>query len=670
MEGATIFRYANDGTNLGVLKYDEAIHEEDLDGTDKLTVTSVANTMKRDRLVWLDAGGAWHEHMVDSTRRVHAGKGARTESTCSNSISELYGVIAQGQSYRMHVDVLLATLLEGTRWTVLAGDDFGIVEFEVYNKPVRQCIAELCELVHGELETVIVVGESGVTARYVRIVRRRGAQSVMRQFSYSRNMESIKREVAADEVYTRVIGYGAKLDPDDDSEYPARLTVTEDSSLDLTAWGVPNGDGTYSHNVTTYTDSQCTSATFLRKQCRSVLASVSRPLVRYEFDVTESQNAMWEDVRLGNLVLCTDDLFNPPMELAERVSHIRRRLSGRTSCRIAIGERANPLVEQFKAQERVTRSYTGNPTQTAARTPVTTGGSYGHELPSGVGTPESVTPYDPENPLLGVEPSSIEVVTMPRRTDYYDGELMNFEGIQVRLVNSDGSTYTDEWHPEGIVELGELDFEPVMADVSTMRDYVIGSFVQGDALTEYIDPPVGFAIGRTFNYWQKTASGTIFHPSATADKDVRGTVNAFKAGSAYNRFVILLASEESFSYVYNNITFQSLGYSHDGKTVQWGAYSLSGGNYVEYGSDTCPTKDLKKNPNVIGSNTYKPLLAWEMVYGESSKSGHVTVKWTRKDGRVLETTLDVTVAPNPFDSGATWGGGGEDQFSSSGGGKF
>ena len=46
----TIFRYDNLGNSLGVLDYDEATHEEDLDGLDTLTVNAVMQSASANAL--------------------------------------------------------------------------------------------------------------------------------------------------------------------------------------------------------------------------------------------------------------------------------------------------------------------------------------------------------------------------------------------------------------------------------------------------------------------------------------------------------------------------------------------------------------------------------------------------------------------------------------------
>lgn len=378
MEGAlavrdtTIYRYSNSGRSLGVLRYDDAVHEEDLDGTDKLTVTATEFVSKGERLVWKDETGRWHEHIVDGIRGSHRGSSQRNQLTCSNSVSELFGIEAGGTVMKGTVKSILSRLLGLTRWEAGKCSGFGKVELEVWNKNVRECVADLCEECGGEMYTVTPVDEGGVKRRQVCIVKRRGSARVTRQFRYGRNVLGVDREVATDEVYTAIRGYGAKLNKKSTSEYADRLQVAVYSSANLELWGTPTSDG-MGHTWAKYTDDACTDAGFLRRQCKRQLRSLSKPLVRYKFEAVEA-DGVWSDVELGNVVSCVDDEFDPPIEMMERVSGITRHLKGRNTCVVAIGERAKPLVEKFKAQEKQTKRASGNSTRSSASAGVRTGG--------------------------------------------------------------------------------------------------------------------------------------------------------------------------------------------------------------------------------------------------------------------------------------------------------
>ena len=52
-------------SQLGSVKPISATHEEALDGTDTLTLSTFSFLEKGDRLVWRGPDSAWREHVVD-----------------------------------------------------------------------------------------------------------------------------------------------------------------------------------------------------------------------------------------------------------------------------------------------------------------------------------------------------------------------------------------------------------------------------------------------------------------------------------------------------------------------------------------------------------------------------------------------------------------------------
>ena len=305
--------------------------------------------------------------------------------TCSNSLNELYGVIASGTELNGTVKHILASLVSGTRWVVDWCHNFGDIEkIEVWHRNVRECIADLQKLCGGELVTEIEADEHGVNRRTVRLVEERGNKTAKRQFTYGFNMGHVKRNVSG-QVYTRVVGYGARINEDSTEDYAERLSVIEVNPDSLQRWGIPKADGTMGDSTLVYNDEACTSSTFLRKQVKKLLRMHSRPNVTYEFDLDQIGDDGWSGMQLGTVVLVRDEGFNPPLEMRERVTHVTRRMGGRMKCRVVIGDKKdNELITKFKAIEKVAKQSSGNDARTYAETPLNTsggnsytGGSYG-----------------------------------------------------------------------------------------------------------------------------------------------------------------------------------------------------------------------------------------------------------------------------------------------------
>lgn len=422
----TIYRYNVLRKAVGPLDYDTATHEEDLSGNDKLTLVTRENVQKGEFLMWQDNTGRWHEHLVDAVSRVHQGGKARTSVTCSNSLNELYGRMALGTVIEGNVKTILENLVVGTCWEVGATSSTGrfgrIRKLEVWHRNVRECIADLVTLCGGELITTILVDGSGNVTRRVRIMAEYSNDTANRMFTYGRNMENVRREVSSDMVYTKVVGYGAKIEEtaisaelerlqgidtsgmeeDDkkahqerveelrealqkvrDDDYAPRLRVVSTSSAELKErYGVRRADGTMGHSVLVYNDAACTDANFLKRQTDKLMEEYQRPSITYEFDLAQVSDE-WRSMQLGRYVIVKDDGFDPAIEMRVRVTRITRKLRGKMSCRVTVGgRRRNVMVEQFKANEKTTRQNTGNSTKVASRTSTNTGG--GSSYTSGV----------------------------------------------------------------------------------------------------------------------------------------------------------------------------------------------------------------------------------------------------------------------------------------------
>lgn len=716
----TIWRYNNRGHALGVLTYDSAEHEEDLQNSDTLTVITPGYVNKNDYLVWRDSSGTWHEHVVDSTTREHNGKRARTVAKCSNSINELYGSLAGGEFYqKKSVHWVLSTLLADSRWTVGACSNFGTIEIEVWHKNLRECIADICELVGGELVTEIEVGSNGVTSRTVRIVQERGSRAVMRQFRYGRNMTGVKREVSQEQVYTAVVAYGAKAnlatlqakydretDADkkaeyqrkikklQDNDYAPRITVKLPSNRAnaaeiLANYGVPNGSGGVGHHWLVYTDLGCTDGDFLRIQARRALRVCDVPLVRYEFDVSQADDDMWRDVVLGNRVLCVDEGFNPAFELEERISYIRRMLSGRMQCRIAIGERADSASEQYRATSNAIKSTTGNNQRIASRVRNPTGGNYpGVDIPSSDGWDDEG--YDPESGGGGEEramPSAISISVKPSKLAYIEGQKIDYSGIEVVLLDENGEIFTDDNYPDGVIPFDQLTFSAEYAvcgdawyitPTSDISDYIEGALAVAPTATEHHEHKLSDRGAYTGDY-NHDAQYSLSNGFCTVIAHEMPTEYKPTVGYSY-----ICAAENSDGWLYTlGVSVKKDGtmpqrdhgnydcvfsecdargtYTKDGKTVHYYATNIliaDSGVKQSYTVGTFTANSFTLSPSGMDYLSRYKEIAWEMVYNESRVNAcTLPVSWESYDGQSLSDSFEIRVDR-------------EDSYDGSGGGEF
>lgn len=332
-------RFSRWGVNLGRLDVTAATHTEALDGTDEIKVTCSDDVNKGDYIVWVDAQGKTHEHIVDDASRTHGEDGTlRTEFTGVNSIAELWDDWTDDVRPSGQVATALARVLAGTRWTVGACDVNASASVVLYHQSARESIAEIVDAWGGELETTVTTNGSSVVSRQVGVRKLRGNQSSPKRFTWTKDIKTITRTVSADNPKTRVYGYGKGVETDSGA-YGRRLTFesinggkayVEDAAA-TKIWGHPNAGGTALPACTSYVNEQCEDAAQLLKETRAYLEEVSEPKVSYEASVLDlyAFGRSWEGVAVGDRVAIIDKGFTEEgIRLSGRVSQIERDLLG------------------------------------------------------------------------------------------------------------------------------------------------------------------------------------------------------------------------------------------------------------------------------------------------------------------------------------------------------
>lgn len=352
-------RFSRWGVNLGRLDVTAATHTEALDGTDEIKVTCSDDVNKGDYIVWVDAQGKTHEHIVDDASRTHGEDGTlQTEFTGVNSIAELWDDWTDDVRPSGQVATALARVLTGTRWAVGACDVAASASVVLYHQSARESIAEIVDAWGGELETTVTTNGSSVVSRQVGVRKLRGNQSSPKRFTWTKDIKTITRTVAADNPKTRVYGYGKGVETDSGA-YGRRLTFesinggkayVEDAAA-TKIWGHPNASGTALPACTSYVNEQCEDAAQLLKETKAYLAEVSEPKVSYEASVLDlyAFGRSWEGAAVGDRVAIIDKGFTEEgIRLTGRVSQIERDLLGGDAT-VTFGNLVNSMADMWQS---------------------------------------------------------------------------------------------------------------------------------------------------------------------------------------------------------------------------------------------------------------------------------------------------------------------------------
>ncbi len=323
--------------NLGRLDVTAASWTDALDGTDEINITCADDVNKGDYIVWVDAQGKTHEHIVDDVSRKHGESGTlETTFTGVNSIAELWDDWTDDIRPSGQVATALQRVLNGTRWTVGTCDITNSASVVLYHQSARESVAEILATWGGELETTIETNGSKVTARKVGVRKLRGNQSSPKRFTWTKDIKTITRTVSSDNPKTRVYGYGKGVETDSGA-YGRRLTFESvnggktyvENTAATKIWGHPNATGTALPACTSYVNEQCEDASQLLAETKAYLKEVSEPKVSYEASVLDlyAFGRSWEGVAVGDKVAIIDKGFTDDgIRLTGRVSQIERDL--------------------------------------------------------------------------------------------------------------------------------------------------------------------------------------------------------------------------------------------------------------------------------------------------------------------------------------------------------
>ena len=337
-----------------------AIHTDELNGEDSLTVSTTYPLGEGMRLVWRDRFGSCHEHICQDPKGASAAGIPVYTDTALSSICELFGdYIEDKRPHSYSFTKALEVALEPTRWSVGTVDQPGTVSsgMTFYHVSAREALQSILEC-GGELECGIEVGDSGVTRRTVSIRKHRGASDGHRRFAYGKDVQQVTKTEHWGAI-TACYGYGKGVETDAGG-YGRKLTFgdinggkdyVEDAAA-LKAYGRPDGKGGHSHVFGKYEDSECEDAQKLMDDTRAYLDAHKVPGVTYEAEVVDlvAMGRDWEGVGVGDDVQIVDSSFSPTLRCEGRVTKLVTDLLGGTQA-VTLGNVTETMADIWQDQQ-------------------------------------------------------------------------------------------------------------------------------------------------------------------------------------------------------------------------------------------------------------------------------------------------------------------------------
>lgn len=279
-------------------------------------------------------------------------------------------------------------------------------------------------------------------------------------------------------------------------------------------------------------------------------------------------------------------------------------------------------------------------------------GLYGYSevTVSGVGTVTGKD-GDGDDAQASVDPETGEIVTTklvdhiaittpPTKSEYQDGETINFSGLVVHGYSSTGRDL-------GAIPLNKLVMQPTVATYE-------GEGSSKSATSDLVDGPISFGSNYSFRY-ERGPYGTDYAVDTDVVTGMEACITALYSGS---QGVAIFASPtlrtlhevretawkstgEVTDHVENDFEAGTT-YTYGGKTVYYNARGLTLNIYT---SQLSPSPSANVNANNI------PYVAWTAIYGtieEAHSDMTVNVSYSGSDtgGKTLSTSFTVTVTPS------------------------
>ncbi|WP_193786609.1 phage tail spike protein, partial [Bifidobacterium biavatii] len=348
---------------------------QSVDGTDTLDITTTSTINKDERILIQDGMGRWLEYICTSSDVSRSeGNPAITTAYCSNSIIELSrSYIAKTRNRDSNSVGCATNALDGTRWKVgrvEQGSLLHIANISMFRMSSLEALQETCKTFGLEIETQIELSQDGstVATRTVNLYNQRGRTVTTKRFEYGKDLTKVTRTVDADDVVTRLYGWGKGIEKTDENGdttggYSRKITFAdindgkeyvEDDSL-IAQWGIVGPDGTKQHAVGQIQFADCEHPEELLRLTKEAFKTRSQPVLSYTADVIALAKAGYdvEGTDLGDSVQIVDTTFTPALRVEGRVTKIEEDLVGGVAdMKLTLGNITSSFTQRQAAQEQ------------------------------------------------------------------------------------------------------------------------------------------------------------------------------------------------------------------------------------------------------------------------------------------------------------------------------
>lgn len=350
----------------------DARSTEEVNGEHSVTVTTLQELEKTDRILIKDGMGYWHEYVVLGIEESHTAGGAiQHEYYCVWSLqydlSATYindqfgcGIVPGHASIPQPPRKALECALEGTvRWSIGTITVTTQASASFYRRSGWEGMQTVVERWGGELHATIGVslGATVSVTRAVDLLAHEGASEARRRFDYGFDVTGIKRIVSDDIWPCRIVPLGKSMEteeggytrrPDISSVNSGVAWLQDDSAVPLVR--IPDGSGGWEYPTAIIKNDTYEEPADLKAWALQHISDYTRPIVSYEAEVAQFAQAGLNPhgVALGDEVTVVDRTFGTRgLRITARVIRIESSLLDPADVKLTIGNAQSTLAGQL-----------------------------------------------------------------------------------------------------------------------------------------------------------------------------------------------------------------------------------------------------------------------------------------------------------------------------------
>lgn len=336
---------------------DPCWHEK-LNGLNVLEFTTLDRDIKnKDRVVFQDELGIWHEFIVESIDDTHED----VFVYCEDSFYETRGDYIDDRRFvNANFGTVANAVMSYTRWKLKIVDDIGTGTVNFYHTDVKTAVFEdMQNKFNFDIKTYVEITNSRISQRVIELRKQRGHDNGKR-FTYDKDITSISRTIDSTEFCTALYAYG-KGEETENGGYGRRIDLSQVNNgkkyvenLKAKEQFGKYVNGKREHIFATYIFEDTDDRKKLLEEAKKKLEELSEFKVTYKCDVLVL-NKLLEDrahegIELGDTVAVIDKDIN--IRVLARVVERKSYLNSTKADEIVLGN----FIEDYATQQAKIKS--------------------------------------------------------------------------------------------------------------------------------------------------------------------------------------------------------------------------------------------------------------------------------------------------------------------------